>query len=180
MSSLAALVVVASSLLGQAKAEVTKQDFREFGDRQIGQWVIESPLPLDVEEIGKAGDTLTENRTVEWVSNQTALLEKRVYRCNDKIVLEGVALTAWDGPNKKVKSTYFDSLGGNYHFAWTKKGGDWVLRYRGVFGDGLKDSGTSTMTFSTDGNTITLHDTDVVYGDNKIPDRTVDARRVKK
>ena len=157
----------------KAKKEITKQQFIELGDSLVGQWVMEDRLPIDVEKIGKTGDMLTDNRTVEWVSNQTALLEKRVYQCNGKVVLEGVALTAWEGPNKEVTTAYFDSLGGSYRFSWSKEGQDWVLRYQGVFGDGQKNSGRSKMTFSADGQTIDCHDTDLVFGDMQLSEPEV-------
>ena len=69
-------------------------------------------------------------------------------------------------------------LFGTYRFNWRKKKDSWVLRFSGVFGDGLKNSGVSTMTFSADGNTISLHDTDLVYGPNELDDREAEFRRV--
>ena len=74
----------------------------------------------------------------------------------------------------------FDSLGGSYRFSWSKEGKDWVLRYRGVFGDGQKNSGRSKMTFSADGQTIDCHDTELVYGDKQLPERKAAFHRVKK
>jgi hypothetical protein len=109
----------------------------------------------------------------------TALVIKRTYRCNGKVVVEAVVLTAWERPSKRITSAYFDSLGSSSQFSYSPDGVKWVLRYQGVFGNGLKNSGTSTMTFSEDGDTIAFHDTDVVYGDQQLPDRSGAFRRVK-
>ena len=79
MSHVTTFVFLASSLLGQAKEEITKQQFIELGDSLVGQWVMKDRLVTDVDKIGKTGDMLTDNRTIEWVSNQTALLDQSLF-----------------------------------------------------------------------------------------------------
>ena len=170
-----AALVIASSLVG----DITQEEFKELGDRLVGNWLYEGRLPVDAENIGKAGDVLTDHRVVEWVANGTILLEKRTYRCNGKVVVEAVVVTAWERPSKQVRAAYFDSLGSSSRFSYRPDGAKWVLRYEGIFGNGLKNSGTSTMTFAEDGDTIAFHDTSIVFGDQQLPDQRGTFHRVK-
>jgi len=179
MTSLAVLVVVASSALGQAKAEATKEHLKQLGDILVGKWVLESTTDITVEGICKQGDKFVENTSYEWVPNQLALLEKRAYQINGKTVAEGVTLIGWDAPKTQIRSTYFDSLGGSWQSTWRKTRHGFLVQHKGVSGDGKNSPSKNTATVSPDGKTLTVKITARVYGDDELEDKTIVYRRVQ-
>jgi hypothetical protein len=179
MSSLAALILVGVSALGQAKAESTKEQFQELGQILVGKWVMESTTDISVEGVCKPGDKFVENTSYEWVSNQVGLVEKRAYQMNAKVVAEGVTLIGWDAPKAQIRSTYFDSLGGSWQSTWRKTRKGFTVQHKGVSGDGKKSASRNTATVSPDGKSITIKVTDRVHGDQQLDDIEVVYQRVQ-
>jgi hypothetical protein len=170
---------MASTVLGQGQAESTKGDLKELGDILLGEWTAKSTVDIDIEGICKKGDEYVAEVSYEWVSN-VALLEKWVFKVDDKTVVEGVGLTAFDAPKSQIRGAYFDSLGGSWQRVWRKRGNRFVNNERGVFGDGRKSVGRSILSGEKGADTITAKLVDAVLGEEELPEKVFVYKRVKK
>ncbi len=164
---------------GPADNKASKEQFTQLGDKLVGHWVSEFESDVAAEGVCEVGDKIVQSTSFEWVSSQTALLEKRVYKIGDKTIAEGVALISWDEPRKEIKSAYCDSLGGSWQSVWRKRGKTFVVQDRGVFGDGRKSVGRNIVSFSDGGKTLTYKLTQRVFGDQTFPDKEFTHHKVQ-
>jgi hypothetical protein len=171
---------VADAKKSPADNGASKEQFTQLGDKLVGHWLSEFESDVAAEGVCEVGDKIIQSTSFEWVSSQTAILEKRVYKIGDKTIAEGVALISWDEPRKEIKSAYCDSLGGSWQSAWRKRGKAYVVQDRGIFGDGRKSVGRNILSFSDGEKTLTYKLTQRVFGDQTLPDKEFAHHRAEK
>ncbi len=164
---------------GHVKSEATKEHLKQLGDILTGKWITESTTEVAIEGVCGVGDKYIVTTSCEWVSDQTALLEKRVYEINDKVVADGAALIGWDAPKAQIRSTSSGSLGGSWTTVYTMTERGFTTRNSGTFGDGRTGSGRTDTTVSQDGKTLTAKVIGRIVAGKRVDDKVLVTRRVE-
>jgi uncharacterized protein (TIGR02246 family) len=122
----------------------------------LGEWVDEE------------GD-LQVTASCRWSPDKNYILREFTCRKEGKEVSHGTQRIGWDGQAQQIKSWMFDSEGGHGEATWVQDGNRWLVKARGVSGDGTPGSATYVFT-QQDPNTVILSVRDRVTGTTLEPD----------
>lgn len=140
MSCFAGLVVVASSLLGQASTE-KPQELQEL-HWLVGDWICKTTLWDDVDGIGNKGDEIEMSTTRRWALNGTILQEGIVTKKNGKVVDRARFLVRWHPAKEILVSWWFASVGTVLgEGEWSREGNTWTIKGPIVRSNGKESSG---------------------------------------
>jgi uncharacterized protein (TIGR02246 family) len=117
----------------------------------IGDWVDESPEAVI-------------HTSCRWAEGENFLLQEFSSRVGRRALINGSTRIGWDPLAGQVRSWTFDSSGGFSEGLWTRDEKGWVLKSRGVTGDGKVASAT-TIIRQLDANTMTWESRDRIVGD---------------
>jgi uncharacterized protein (TIGR02246 family) len=122
-----------------------------------------------------AGDWVNESAdaTVEtscqWAKGENYLIQEFSARIGGRAAMTGSTRIGWDPLAHQIKSWSFDTDGGHSESVWTKVGGDWIIKVRGVTHDGRIMSATNTIR-QLDKSTMTWGSRDRIVGDESEDD----------
>jgi uncharacterized protein (TIGR02246 family) len=122
----------------------------------VGDWIDEG-------EDGKGAST------VRWEEGQKFLVRKYSIQVAGEPGRSGTQWIGWDPQAKQIRSWVFDSEGDFGHGEWTRSDNAWIIKQRGVTGDGLTTSSTDVIE-SINKDSLKLRSTDRVVGTELLPD----------
>jgi hypothetical protein len=167
----AAIVLASSVVLGQADAPVSNYEHLKAIEWLIGEieWTAEAEEA--VPGVCEKGDKLQGSAEHEWILNKNAIeVELSIKTADGGVeILAHQGIIGWDAGEKRIVSGGFNSLGGHGVSTWIQEGDKWLLKGKGVTGDGKKT--TSTLIVSKIGDkSFTIQTVDRTEGDEKLPD----------
>ena len=119
MSSIGALVIAASAVVGQLdESGSTREHLKEL-QYFVGEWKYEGE---------DAGETVTGETRAEWINDKSFVLVRSVTKQPDGTQMHFTEVIGWDPVKKQVRSWGFGGLGGYGQFAWTKNGSRWIMK----------------------------------------------------
>jgi hypothetical protein len=122
----------------------------------VGDWVDEG-------EEGKAVST------VRWEKGQKFLVRKYSRQADGEPDRSGTQWIGWDPQAKQIRSWDFDSEGDFGQGQWTRAGNAWIVKARGMTGDGLTTSSTHVIE-PVNKDSIKLRATERIVGTELLPD----------
>ena len=172
-----ALVLTASMVLGQVEAP---EQFKEYGKSFAGEWTGEFELDANIPGVAKAGDKAAVRGTTKWILNNTALEGNWSADLNGKPAGTGKWIAGWDRSSSEIVSFGFNSFGGRGQSVFKKVGDRWIETATFVGADGRKNTETSIIVFSDNGNTQSIEVTGRISPDGKpLPNFKLIYKRVK-
>jgi hypothetical protein len=160
-------LVVAVALVGAEEASPQEQ-LEAWAEDFVGTWVgDESTLDTDVAGLGKKGDKIVVQGTIEPANGVYQITWET--QVNGKLTTSGMAVVGWDASAKKVRARYFNKHGGTGSITYTKRGKKWVSRGVSLEADGTKSSDKAVMTVSDKSHTYKVSDRK--HGEESLPDK---------
>jgi hypothetical protein len=173
----AVLALAASLVVGQAEEAKAPANeiLKEFAASVVGSWETETLLIEDWPGIGKKGDRVAATITIKPIVGAQALEgEFRVANASGKW------FTVWDPAVKALREFSVDTYGIVGENVIKKEGGKWVGKGKSIAPDGVKRSGTNTMTVVDGGNGLVQEGSDQVRDGQALPNYRDVWKRTKK
>ena len=118
MSSIGALVIAASAVVGQLDESGSTSEHLKELQYFVGEWKYE----------GEDGDDkITGETKAEWIHDKSFVLVRSVIKRPDGSKMDFTEVIGWDPVKKQVRSWGFGGLGGFGQSTWTKNGNKWTM-----------------------------------------------------
>ena len=145
MSTVAALVCVASSVVAQAQAPPSNYEHLKGLEWMIGTWESESEAQDGIPGLLPKGDKMNLRLDCAWRLNKNAIGVEYTIKAKGKNVLTYNGMIGWHPAEKQIIAGGFDSLGGHARSLWTKEGDGWKFESKSIRGNGTGTSGTTVI-----------------------------------
>ena len=166
IQALAVVLVLASGLHAQAQDDDHKKVLEAWGSDFVATWETSNVLDTDVAGLGKKGDKISVNGTVE---KENGLYKVTLNTSlNGKQGELGLGVAGWDPKRKKVRLESFSDQGTVTTVWYTRKGDSWTSRLVSVAPDGTKSTNFGMLTISKDTHVWKL--TKRMQGETELPD----------
>jgi hypothetical protein len=174
MSSIAAFLLVASSVVGQAEG-AEPNPLQEYADDFRGGWMTEIEAEEDSPDGStKKGDPIRIEGSIEWALEKAILvIEAKIGPTDSSGDVNVKAIVAWDPKNNELFARWFWDTGAIGKTTYRKVGGEWKSSIEIIQRDGVKESWNETVQMSDDNDTHTHIQTKRKRGDQELPNRTV-------
>ena len=104
----------------------------------IGKWTAELTLPVDIERVGKAGDTRRLMIVYKWTGNRQSIASELNWEVQGKMVNAATSLIVWDPAAKKIIGFTSHADGSFTHGEHRARDGNIVIEAEGAKADGLQ------------------------------------------
>jgi hypothetical protein len=159
----------------EAEQQATTTLFQEYADAMVGVWEGEATLDADVPGVGDKGDKITSYSRIAWAAQRMAL--EGNWRIGET---SGQSISVWDPVAKQIRAYATMSDGATASLTIERDDTNWIWGVTIILADGTKETGTTIVEVSDDGDTHTHVSKDRVRGSDPLPDSRTVWRRVSR
>jgi hypothetical protein len=143
MLSFAALVVAASTVVGQAEAQPpSNYEHLKSVEWIVGTFEAKGKAQDGIPGVVDEGEDITFRLEFEWTLKKSAMVGEITIASKNGVYMRHRGMLGWNAADEQIVSGGFDSLGGMGVAQWNKDENGWKLKTMGALGNGTKTAGT--------------------------------------